>query len=448
MNAAPREARHCSGEKTVLGRTSVAALLLAACMSPSPAGNVVTAGQAAVLAGRPECPTDSVIVTLKGSERQPSVPTLIKQVAVSGDISLVPEYHDCQRLALGAGSTYGPLAAVFAARRLDTLFLPSARATSMAAARAAGEILVYDGQYKPLELMPGFSCLYLWEPSKGKWEALIQAVGINQDACLSPPSSGYPQWRLKARPVPPPEGQAPADIPPVARWDWDVKHHRHYIRIRCGDQWCAVAGKKFQSSSSHTPGMRPPKPVPGKPDPTEQEIRRVIANKGWYDEQRLAVGGAAGTPLTVSTLTGTAFPHPLLGTLDKVDDFNKWIPVATVRLAGPPPGDPAYVQYKQKLNFDPGDNEVELCRSMSKPPSKPDSELCVPEGMKPSTTCVADKDGSLWWARIISQTDTAYRCVTRRAHPEAMPGTVRWRWLLNDETLWVRCSFGCCTVEP
>jgi hypothetical protein len=25
---------------------------------------------------------------------------------------------------------------------------------------------------------------------------------------------------------------------------------------------------------------------------------------------------------------------------------------------------------------------------------------------------------------------------------------VRWRWLLNDETLWVRCSFGCCTVEP
>jgi hypothetical protein len=436
MNGALRESRHCFKARATLAGTSIATLLIAACTAQPPAGQVS-------VAGRPECPQDSVIVTLADSDRGVPVQRTIRHVSVSRDISHVPEYHDCQRLALGNGPTYGPLAAVFAAKGLDSLFPPDHQDTTMAAARAAGEILVYDGYYKPLELMPGFSCLYLWESKPREWEALIQAVGVDQEACLDPPSSSYPQWRFEVREVPAQAGMFGADHPPVARWDWDPQHHYHYIGIRCGDQWCEIAGKKFQSSNSHAGDpMGPPRKIPGKPDPTPKEARRVVAIKGWYDEQRLAIADAPGKPLTTGALIGTAFPHPLLGTLDDVDDFKAmWIPVATVRLDGAPAGHPTYAKYKAKLNFERGDNEVELCRSDP-------SMRCVPEGMEPSTTCDADSDGSRWWARIISPTDTAYRCVTRRRHPESMPGTVRWRWLLDDETLWVRCSFGCCTVEP
>ena len=43
---------------------------------------------------------------------------------------------------------------------------------------------------------------------------------------------------------------------------------------------------------------------------------------------------------------------------------------------------------------------------------------------------------------------SAYRCVHRRIHSgEEIPGAVRWRWKEDDETMWVRCPQGCCTVN-
>jgi hypothetical protein len=59
-----------------------------------------------------------------------------------------------------------------------------------------------------------------------------------------------------------------------------------------------------------------------------------------------------------------------------------------------------------------------------------------------------------WWVRIVSasQADTMYRCVTRRGHAgqlggKTIPATARWRWLLDDETIWKECVEGCCQVE-
>jgi hypothetical protein len=60
---------------------------------------------------------------------------------------------------------------------------------------------------------------------------------------------------------------------------------------------------------------------------------------------------------------------------------------------------------------------------------------------------------SEWWLRIVSGTPAKakYFCVHRRGHEDIagldIPGIVRWRWALNDETIWIRCLEGCCEAE-
>ena len=41
-----------------------------------------------------------------------------------------------------------------------------------------------------------------------------------------------------------------------------------------------------------------------------------------------------------------------------------------------------------------------------------------------------------------------YFCVAKREHPAmVIPGIVRWRWKVKDETIWVSCQRGCCEVD-
>jgi hypothetical protein len=65
-------------------------------------------------------------------------------------------------------------------------------------------------------------------------------------------------------------------------------------------------------------------------------------------------------------------------------------------------------------------------------------------------------DEDEWWVRITGL-DAAgapvakYKCATRylftgETMPSHVPGTVRWRWLANDEGGWMRCGHGCCEV--
>jgi hypothetical protein len=43
---------------------------------------------------------------------------------------------------------------------------------------------------------------------------------------------------------------------------------------------------------------------------------------------------------------------------------------------------------------------------------------------------------------------TAGFAAQRHPHPGfPIPGTLRWRWLADDETIWVRCDDGCCQVQ-
>jgi hypothetical protein len=222
------------------------------------------------------------------------------------------------------------------------------------------------------------------------------------------------------------------DFPDVARWDWDENNFHQYIGINCRPfGWCNISGDAQL-----------------RPSPDYQDLtltprqERRFAVKGWYDYQRLADAKGAGVAL--SHRWGALFPAPDLDQLnDTLTDFAEWRFVAQATLDQPDPG------YLGKYNFvgnglGPPDqvlaSRIYLCRggrSDCRVPS--DQADCAPT--------------NTWWAKIASPTDTLYRCVTRRGHEDkrallrTIPGTVRWRWRVDDETAWVRCAFGCCTLE-
>lgn len=378
--------------------------------------------------GRPECPQDSVFIVNKYKNDRGSFTQIVTTIPVSGPITNVPEYHDCQRFAMSPDPKYGPLVAIFANHGLDSMFPAPFDSSAQPPSEAAAEIYSWDGDYAPLSIRKGFNCLYLHQTPNG-WTALMTSVGDAND-CLQKPASGTPLGVTSAKP-----SSDVNDYPPVARWDWDPQRHQHYISIRCGDEWCEVGPMAgFAASASHPATTLPDEAVPGMGAPTSRERHRVLEIKGWYDEQHLAV--ADGSGLLVGTMTGTAFPHPLLERLKAVGQFSlKWIPSAYVQLDSDPG------PYKGKLNLDQGLNTMYLC----------EGAFADCPGVPTGTTEPSCPDGAdhRWWAKIISAGgDSVYRCVQRRIHNGVeMPGAVRWRWKETDETMWVRCPQGCCTVN-
>jgi hypothetical protein len=362
---------------------------------------------------RPECPTDYILLPGDSSLAQ------VTSIAGSGPISLVPEYHDCQRMLNPQKTEYGSLIAVFARNGLDTMPDPPPPPTNpnhrdyYAAEQAAATILNYDGPYQPLRIESGINCLYVYA-FNGNWMAHIIRVG-SDSSCLKPLSSFTGGFDLKVSVT---QGK---DVPAVARWDWDKENREQYIGMRCGTDWCEV------SNPSHSTLVASEK-YSGSP---------MVEAKGWYDEQVLAVNGSAGGPsLVPGGVVGTIFP---IGQLEKntKDSFDKlWKPVALVSLSAASP------KYLDKFNFvvgppPLGNSEVSLCmgtRDGCQIPSTAEIPQC-------------ENQADPWWARIVSGGTPKYRCVIRREHPGIdIPGATRWRWQVDDDDMWVRCPTGCCHV--
>ena len=366
--------------------------------------------------GRPECPSDSFAITVIDTlrDRKGNVvgtqPRTIRQIGLAGPISNVPEFHDCQEFIRGDG--YLRLYAIFArfglerlADSLDTLpYTPSKQAL------AAAEIYSDGEHYAPLGVEPYFNCLYVYRVLKD-WRAAVVPKGTHEDACLThlvdPATHGTQLEVHRSTPS--------ADLaayPQVARWDWDQQSGWQYVGIMCGAGWCDVGPKGFTSSPA------------------------VYGIKGWYDEQRLATVASSGG-LQPGSAHGIIIPDPALGHLNNATDFHQssgspWVHVANVLLTGSSP-------YSSKLRLQPGWNKIYLCYgSAAACGVPPQAQTCSPGGM--------------WWALIKPphwwQSKT-YRCVTQRLHSGiVIPATVRWRWLTNDETGWIRCvQNGCCQVN-
>ncbi|HEX4933177.1 MAG TPA: hypothetical protein VFV33_08365, partial [Gemmatimonadaceae bacterium] len=245
------------------------------------------------------------------------------------------------------------------------------------------------------------------------------------------------------------------DYPPVARWDWDDVHKVQYIGIKCGAAWCEVGRDNLSPSS-----------VPPVTSSMSHEERRVRLVKGWHDYQYLATLPSTGIPEPTS-IHGYFVPSPDLGDQNDFGKFSKFRPVAQVIMRGALPANiAAFAKYRSHFGFANVrsglrvDAVIAMCYGTR-------TSCGIPKGQ--ATACAAPGPGDdpplvdpssasatkqRWYTRVTSGVSVRYSCATRyRGHVDPttghvidIPGTVRWRWKVDDEGGWMRCVFGCCEL--
>jgi hypothetical protein len=363
--------------------------------------------------------------------------------ALSGPITNIPEFHDCQRFIQTDGKTYDSLYAIFAANDLKARFAalhPPRPADKRQAAGAGGGSAVAEavavvwsdgGTYVPLGLHPGFNCLLVYLSRDPTGKISIRAKMVPQppgEDCATMagdpthwPGTDLEVWQRSGG------GFRDDDYPPVARWDWDADHNWQYVGLYCPGGWCEVGPKAFHASPLRT------FPVGGAHSRKE---KRVYEIKGWYDEQRLAFPstGASSSP---SDVLAWATPD---SDLDSRDDAAfvapNWVPAATLEFAK------SFPPFLTKFGINAtgtGPFKVSLCNGSQ-------ADCNVRPLVTPSPACPSPS----WWAKIEWQgaPGPVFRCVTRIPHTGfVIPGTARWRWVPKDETVWMRCAQGCCTMH-
>jgi hypothetical protein len=329
-------------------------------------------------------------------------------VALADSISSIPEFHDCQRLLVHvkaskngpASLQYGPLVGVWASAALndweDTDFENAAIPTV--------QVIDYnDLPYVELGIGHGHNCLYLRSVA-GAWSARMKQQEYT-NACPAIADADFAALPPLNVTRIPPRVEHKDSIPPVARWDWDPVHERHFIGVKCGRAWCEVGKAAFASSPTYPPTA------------ATQHI------KGWYDEQQLALPGAVhlnpGRQARIIPVSGlanlTAADFHCGASCPRTAG---WVPVATALY-----NDTGDAIYATKMNLHAGRTAQISMRSM-------------------------DSSGTIiWQSRIISQKDTAYKKVFRVDHHGFnIPATARWFWRENDEMMWIKCLAGCCSV--
>lgn len=417
------------------GSVLVSALVLSvtACTPPTPKPSL----SSPPWANRPECPVDSAVAWVWDKGQEMWVP--INEIPLSGPISKIPEYNDCQRFIV-PGDTYGALYAVYASFRLTALALraDSLKDTTYSHGRTAvpaATIYSYGGTYPALGIEPGFNCLYLSNPPD--WHARMVPMGFVEPNCLdpiNPSATSGTDLQVKHMTV-----DAVTDdraYPPVARWDWDPKNGIQYVGIKCGAQWCEVGSNGFVPTPFYT---APPLLELDGVASTDPAVNVVSHIKGWNDAQFLdSVADGKQVP---TGIWGTIIPHPMNDRTFNASTYqNGWINVADAVIHGG--------KYK-KRNFTEGVNKIYFCHGQGVATSSTEPGC---KGAS-SVSCAPDPtDGRLWYAMIVSAaSDTAYRCVIRRVHAGTavpyIPGAARWRWENNDVTNWIKCPSGCCQIE-
>lgn len=415
------------GVRTVVGLALAALGWAAACGDDTEALPEEGAPSAEILQsmveGRRDCPGHSGVKVFSGNGDS----TMFSVLSVPKEITLVPEFHDCQRLLIGTKTSYGPTVGVFAS---NDLAMPSGPRFPVA------EIVNFDAvPYSSLGIEKNFNCLYMFrdDTATNGIAARMVPVGDDETKCLLEYDVTMGGTPLLVVPYTPEEPLNWEDIPRVARWEWNPGTQTQYIGIRCDLQWCEVGPNGFSSSGDH------------KPDFNDKKEKRTFWIKGWYDEQNLAV--RQGNYLKPDKAVGTIVPDKSLGDYsDATFPKETWVPAARVAI------NPHAAQYKKKLGLDhvkpediPGKmNQLELCKASWTVCAAASGESTIPT--QPTVNCTGT--ASDWWARMVgAKGEIKYFCVTRTPHTHAIEGTARWRWHLKDETIWVRCAEGCCQVN-
>jgi len=384
---------------------------------------------------RPECPHDAR--SLPGGP-----PT------ITGNISDVPELHDCQRFIVQEHGKlrYTPFFAIYANDSLDTLPF---RGRQMPDHGFSYAEVYADSAYGPLGIVgPGYWCLVLQFDgnSQPQWRAKMIDRHLIGNTCKGPIRHPDSILGTELEVQDDDIGEfSPADVPAVARWDWDREHYEQYIGVAGCNGWCEIGDSGFTPSPTYsTDGQFGPKAA-----------RRRI--KGWYDEQLLAMLPAESPNLVPTRIYGTIFPAPDLGSYSSVAEFDedRWNLVAYVQLDTVP--DAGHTFYKNTYNYDPALhphdlNEIYLCHGTRLECLGNGASTVQPTCKKPFdqfeafSSVVTDE----WWSKIVAPDGSEkYRCVVYRKikyNVPHVPGTVRWRWKAWDEGSWDRCPDGCCEV--
>jgi hypothetical protein len=401
-----------------------AALVTITAASIAAAAVACRPGPVPVARARPECP-QHVFMMPVDSEGRPggAVPKIVE---MSGPITNIPEFNDCQRFVSRDGLRYDSMYAIFASQLLDTLGTGRGPAESgrPALAQAGATIYSYGGTYPELGIRPQFNCLYLRQVRAEEWTAYMLPVGDHDVECGKSWASAPPgATELKVNVTLAGEHDV-KEFPPVARWDWDTTRMEQFIGIKCGAAWCEVSNGNPASALAGSLPDGPLPPIGAGADPGQRRVRLI---KGWHDYQWLAVKGHAPgasylpgeTPLMPRRSYAAVIPDPDLEKREISHFRAGWVPVATVVLR-----DTSDV-YRRKFGFEVGENHIFL-----------------------------KLDGREWTASIRPERGGEFeRRVTRRDHSIdvdtagiRIPGAARWRWSLDDESIWVRCDAGCCEI--
>lgn len=421
---------------------TVVACIVYACTCPPPPPE-----QALLFPGVVACPNHSSFDTWKGTpdSMTPAGPTT--SVALAGETTLIPEFHDCQRL-ISARNRFVTLAAIWVPGYLAVVGDSAAHGRAIPAA----VIHAWDGSYPLLGIRQGWNCLFLRATEGGRQYSAVMVPVASDSACVGSVAvdsltAGTP---LDVTTSTNPELELD-DYPPVGRWDRERDGRSNFIGLSCGAAWCEV----------HTAGTAHPGSPSYRREPAApRRAKRVFAMKGWYDEQQLE-DRSTGILAPTAGLA-TLVPDPQIERLSVADyTSGVWQTVSYSSIAKP------VTSYFDKLRL----GDVPL-PSGTPPGALTETALCR-EGVNPNTGRLATCPGipaalgatcdwqSLpenhpergWFARIStpkSNEEPLYKCVTRHDHSEfgrVVPATARWKWLQQDETQWTRCDQGCCTVK-
>jgi hypothetical protein len=394
----------------------------------------------------------------------------LQQLAIAGRLTNIPEFHDCQKFIgsrprLQYLEMYGIFASQYADRLWDSLrrleCTPAVRPvasptvtdsisvpvqlsdTSCADASRAvvgiafSEIVSWGGTYRPLGIAPNFNCLYVFNSVHPV--AVMVPVGLNDPDCLRVRTlSTTVGTKLLVKRTVVDGPYTDVDYPGVARWDWDPREGVQYAGIKCGGAWCEVGPLSgFSSSPRHQ--------FAGTTAASSARQTRVLAIKGWYDEQRLAEMDLNGN-LVPSEVVGTAYPDSRLDNVRPGDFAGHWVLAAHVALSRQSKKYEATYNFRAAAVGAPQVNDYYLCQGTW--------DLCAKgQGKKPlNVASCPDRDKS-WWGRVEAAGGGSprYVCETQEEHHDAhgnlitMRGVVRWHWFSRDEVLWKPCPLtGCC----
>ena len=352
---------------------------------------------------RPECPDHQFFPRLDHGVIS-TTPITIPLVDAGTNI---PEFNDCQQL-ITPKNTYGPVVAVFARQANFPAVPDSSRYYLVAVVHNFGTLANSNVPYPPLRLTPGFSCLYvpLSDPIK---RAHVINIGYNAECLADIAKPAVPNLEAGVRPTNPAD-----EIPRAARWEWDPGHGTQYVGVACLKRWCEIGMPGFKSAPAPPVGWLTAAPPPGI-TLTEAAAHRV---RGYFDTQVLAQPAAAPTatvPVTLSDAVGYIFPAPNLGDLNHKNQFKEWRYVGTMIISKD------HAKYRTMFGMRANiPTHVFLRRTLF---------------------------GS-WVARYLTGASEKRIKIQRVSHPNMkIPGMVRWRWLWDDETTWIRCLEGCCSTK-